>query len=52
MGKLYPRYEKQTKNSAETTGNRYITEILLSRTQKLKELTAASPRLKTLNGNP
>ena len=48
MGELYPRYEKQTKNSAETTGNRYITEILLSRTQK----SSASPRLKTLNDNP
>ena len=46
MGELYPRHEKQTKNPAETTGNRYIIEILISRTQKLKGLVAASLRLK------
>ena len=40
------------RNPAETTGNRYITEILLSRMQKLKGLTAALLRLKTLNDNP
>ncbi len=52
MWKLYPRREKQTKNPAETTGNRYKIEILMSRTQKLKELVAASLILKTLNDNP
>ena len=52
MGELYPRHEKQTKNPAETTGNRYKIEILMSRTQKLKELAAASLILKTLNDNP
>ena len=52
MGKLYPRHEKQTKYPAETTGNRYKIEILMSRTQKLKGLSAASLRLKTLNDNP
>ena len=54
MGELYPRHEKQTKNPAETTGNRYEIEIeiLMSRTQKLKGLSAASLRLKTLSDNP
>ena len=52
MGELYPRHEKQTKNPAETTGNRYKIEILMSRTQKLKVLSAASLILKTLNDNP
>ncbi len=52
MGELYPRHEKQTKNPAETTGNRYKIEILMSRTQKLKGLAAASLILKTLNDNP
>ena len=52
MGELYPRHEKRTKNPAETTGNRYKIEILMSRTQKLKGLVAASLRLKTLNDNP
>ena len=52
MEELYPRHEKQTKKPAETTGNRYRTEILMSRTQKLKGLSAASLRLKTLNDNP
>ena len=52
MGELYPRHEKQTKNPAKTTGNRYEIEILMSRTQKLKELVAASLILKTLNDNP
>ena len=33
-------------------GNRYISEFLMSRTQKLKGLSAASFRVKTLNGNP
>lgn len=49
---LYPRHEKQTKNPAETTGNGYKIEILMSQTQKLKELVAASLILKTLNDNP
>lgn len=44
--------EKQTKNPAETTGSRYTIEILMSRTQKLKGLAAASLRVKTLNDNP
>lgn len=52
MGELYPRHERRTKNPAETTGNRYKIEILMSRTQKLKELVAASLILKTLNDNP
>ena len=51
-GKLYPRHEKQTKNPAERTGSRYKIEILMSRTQKLKGLVAASLRLKTFNDNP
>ena len=52
MGELYTRHEKQTKNLAETTGIRYKIEILMSRTQKLKGLAAASLGLKTLNDNP
>ena len=52
MGELYPRHEKQTKNPAETTGNRYKIEILMSQTQKLNGLTAAALRLKTLSDNP
>lgn len=52
MGELYPRHEKRTKNPSETTGKGYEIEILMSRTQKLKGLTAASLRLKTLNDNP
>ena len=52
MGELYPRHEKRTKNPAETTGNRYKIEFLMSRTQKLKGLSAASLRLKTLNDSP
>ena len=52
MGELYPHHEKKIKNPAETTGNRYKIEILMSRTQKLKGLAAASLRLKTLNYNP
>ena len=51
MGELYPHHEKQTKNPAETTGNRYKIEILMSRTQKLKGLVAASLRLKTFDDN-
>ena len=51
MGELYPRHERRTKNPAETTGNRYKIEFLMSRTQKLKGLSAASLRLKTLNDN-
>ena len=52
MEKLYPRHEKRTKNPAETTGNRYKIEILMSRMQKLKGLSAASLILKTLSDNP
>ena len=52
MVELYPRHEKQTRIPAETTGNRYKIEILMSRTQKLKGLAAASLGLKTLNDNP
>lgn len=52
MGELYPRHEKQTKNPTEIVGNRYIIEILMSRTQKLKGLSAASLRVETLNDNP
>ena len=52
MGELYLRHKKRTKNPAETTGNRYEIEILMSRTQKLKGLSAASLILKTLNDNP
>ena len=51
-GELYPRHEKQTNNPAERTGSRYIIEILMSRTQKLKGLVAASLRLKTFDDNP
>ena len=51
-GKLYPRHEKRTNNPAETAGNRYKIVILMSRTQKLKGLVAASLILKTLNDNP
>ena len=51
VGKLYPRHEKQTRNLAETTGNRYKIEIVMSLMQKLKGLSAASIRLKTLNDN-
>ena len=51
-GELYPRHEKQTKIPAETTGNRYKIEILISRTRRRKGLSAASLRLKTLSDNP
>ena len=50
-GELYPCHEKQTKNPAEATGNRYEIEILMSRTRKLKGLAAASLILKTFNDN-
>ena len=52
MGELYPRHEKQTKNPAETTGNRYKIVILMGRTRRLKGLVAASLGLKTLNDKP
>ena len=48
MGELYLRHKIQTRNPAETTGNRYEIEILISRTQKLKGLLAASHRLKNI----
>lgn len=44
--------KNRQKNPDERTGGRYIIEILMSRTQKLKGLVAASLRLKTLNYNP
>ena len=52
MGKLYPRHEKQTRNPAEMNGIQYENEILMSRTQKLKGLAAASLRLRALTTNP
>ena len=52
VGELYPRHEKQTRNPAETTGNRYKIEILMSRTQIMEGLVTASLILKTLNDNP
>ena len=51
MGELYTHHEKLTSSPAETTGNRYEIEILMSRTQKLKGLSAASLILKTINDN-
>ena len=50
-GELYPCYEKQTKNPAERTGSRYKIEILMSRTQKLKGLVAASLGVETFDDN-
>ena len=52
MEELYPCHKKQTKNPVKATGNRYKIEILMSRSQKFKGLSAASLRLKTLNDNP
>ena len=51
VGELY-RHEKRIKNPAETTGNRYKIEFLMSRTQKLKGLSAASLGLETIDDNP
>jgi len=51
LGKLYLRHEKQTKNPAETTGNRYEIEILMSRMRKLKGLAAALLIFKIVNDN-
>lgn len=51
MGKLYC-HEKRTKNPVETTGNTYEIEIMMSRTQKMKGLSAAALILKTFNDNP
>lgn len=51
-GEMYPRHEKQTKNLDERTGSRYIIEILMGRTRKLKGLAAASLGLKTFDDNP
>lgn len=48
MGELYPRHEKRTKNPSETTGNRYEIEILMSRTQKLKGLSAAFAQIENI----
>ena len=44
--------KNRQKNPDERTGSRYIIEILMSRTQKMKGLVAASLRLKTFNDNP
>ena len=44
--------KNRQKNPDERTGSRYIIEILMSRTQKLKGLAAASLGLKTLKDNP
>ena len=44
--------KNRQKNPAETTGNRYEIEILMSRTQKLRGLVAASLGLKTINDKP
>ena len=44
--------KNRQKNPAETTGNRYRIGMLMSRTQKLKGLVAASLILKTLDDNP
>ena len=41
----------EPKNPAETTGNRYEIEILMSRMRKLKGLAAALLILKTVNDN-
>lgn len=49
FGNCIPAMKNRQKNPAETTGNKYKTEILMSRTRKLKGLAAASFRLKTLN---
>ena len=43
--------KNRQKKSTETTGNRYEIEILMSRTQKLKGLVAASLRVESLNDN-
>ena len=51
MGELYPRHKRQTKNPAETTGNGYKIEILMSRMHKLKGSAANSLRVKSLNYN-
>ena len=41
----------EPKNPAETTGNRYEIEILMSRMRKLNGLAAASLGLKTFDDN-
>lgn len=51
MVELYPRHEKQTRNLAETTGNGYRIEILMSRMQKMNGLVAASLRVITVDDN-
>ena len=48
MGKLYPRHEKQTKNPAETTGNRYKIEILMSRTQKFEGIVCCFAQIENI----
>lgn len=44
--------KNRQKNPAERTGNRYKIEFLMSWTQKMKGLSAALFRVKTLNDNP
>lgn len=44
--------KSRQKNPDERTGSRYKIEILMSRTQKLKGLVAASLGVKTFNDNP
>ena len=43
--------KNRQKNPAERTGSRFKIEILMSRTQKLKGLAAASLGLKTFDDN-
>lgn len=44
--------KNRQKNPAERTGSRYKIEILMSWTQKLKGLAAASLGVKTFDDNP
>ena len=44
--------KNRQKNLDEGTGSRYIIEILMGRTRKLKGLAAASLGVKTLNCKP
>ena len=44
--------KNRQKNLDERTGSRYIIEILMGRTRKLKGLAAASLGLKTFDDNP
>ena len=44
--------KNRQKKPAETTGNRYKNEILMSRTQKLKGLVAAFAQIENINDSP